>query len=88
MGAGQAAATHHFMAVLQAYQADVFKELDEGEGLTPEAVNVLRQDTNLVLRATEHNARAIGRSMEGMVAVENHLWLTHTDIIENDKTFR
>ncbi len=41
MAAGQAVATLHSMAVLQAYQADVLKELDEGEGLTPEAVNPL-----------------------------------------------
>ncbi len=42
MAAGQAAATLHSMGLLQAYQADVLKELDEGEGLTPEAVKELR----------------------------------------------
>ncbi len=32
--AGQAAATLHSMAVLQAYQAELLKELDEGEGIS------------------------------------------------------
>ncbi|KTF87032.1 hypothetical protein cypCar_00043644 [Cyprinus carpio] len=50
MAAGQAAAVLHSMGVLQAYQADVLKGLDEGEGLTPEAVKELRQATDLVFR--------------------------------------
>ncbi|ROL54028.1 hypothetical protein DPX16_10451 [Anabarilius grahami] len=74
----------HSVAVLQAYLPDV---LDEGEGLTPEPVKELRWATDLALRATKHTARAIGRSMAGMVAVEHHLWLTLTDIKEKDKTF-
>ncbi len=36
--AGQAGMALHTMAILQAYQADVLKEMDEGTGLTPEAV--------------------------------------------------
>ncbi len=32
--AGQSAAKHYTMAVLQAYQAKLLKELDEGEGMT------------------------------------------------------
>ncbi len=31
----------HTMALLQAYQADCLKEMDEGDGLTPEAVKEL-----------------------------------------------
>lgn len=42
MAAGQATATLHSMGVLKAYQADVLKVLDEGEGLTLEAVKELR----------------------------------------------
>lgn len=61
--------------------------MDEGEGLTPEAVKELRRATDLALRATKHTAWAIGRSKEGMVAVEHHLWLTLTDIKEKDKSF-
>ncbi len=39
---------------LQAYQAELLKELDESEGLSPEAVKELRRVTDLALRATKH----------------------------------
>ncbi len=38
IAAGKAGIALHTMAILQAYQADVLKEMDEGGGLTPEAV--------------------------------------------------
>ncbi len=41
----------------------------------------------LMLRATKHTARAVGRSMAGMVSFERHLWLTLTGIKEKDKSF-
>ncbi len=47
MAAGQAGIALHTMAILQAYQADVLKEMDEGDGLTPEAVKELRKATDL-----------------------------------------
>ncbi len=87
MAAGQAAATLHSMGDLQTYQAELLKELDEGEGLNPEAVKELRRSTDLALRATKHTARVVGRSIAGLVSVEGHLWLTLTDIKEKDKTF-
>ncbi len=77
----------HTMAILQAYQADVLKEMDEGTGLTPEAVKELRRATDLALRATKHTARAVGRSMAASVAAERHLWLNLTEIREREKTF-
>lgn len=80
-------ATLHSMGVLQAYQAELLKELDEREGLTPKAVKELRRAAVLVLKATKHTARAVGRSMAGMVSVECHLCLTLTDIKEKDTTF-
>ncbi len=49
MAAGQAGIALHRMAILQAYQADVLKEMDEGDGLTPEAVKELRKATHLAL---------------------------------------
>ncbi len=58
----------HTMAILQAYQADVLKEMDEGTSLTPEAVKELR-------RATKHTARAMGRSMAGSVAADLTVWV-------------
>ncbi len=75
------------MAILQAYQADVLKEMYEGTGLTPEAVKELRRATDLALRATKHTARAMGRSMAGSVAAERHLWLNLTEICEKEKVF-
>ncbi len=58
----------HTMAILQAYQADVLKEMDEGACLTPEAVKEFRRATDLTLRATKHTVRAVGLSMAGSVA--------------------
>ncbi|KAL0162259.1 hypothetical protein M9458_041655, partial [Cirrhinus mrigala] len=74
--AGQAGACLHTMAVLQAYQADLLKELDKGEEIKTEDITELRRATDLSLRATKETARAIGRSMAAMVAAERHLWLT------------
>ncbi len=87
IAAGQAGMALHTMAILQAYQADVLKEMDEGTGLTPEAVKELRRATDLALRATKHTARAVGRSMAASVAAERHLWLNLTKIREKEKTF-
>ncbi len=39
IAAGQAGMALHTMAILQAYQVNVLKEMDEGTGLTPEAEN-------------------------------------------------
>ncbi len=61
IAAGQAGMARHTMAILQAYQADVLEEMDEGTGLTPEAVKELRRATDLALRATKHTAGAVGR---------------------------
>lgn len=46
----------------------MLKEMDEGSGLTAEAVKELRRATDLVLRATNHMACASGRSMVGLIA--------------------
>ncbi len=72
---------------IAAGQADVLKEMDEGTGLTPEAVKELRRATDLALRATKHTARAVGRSMAASVAAERHLWLNLTEIREKEKVF-
>ncbi len=78
--AGQAGSCLHTMAVLQAYQADLLKELDEGEGFSAEDIGELRKATDLSLRATKETARTIGRSMAALVASERHLWLTLLDV--------
>ncbi len=61
--------------------------MDEGIGLTPEAVKKLRRATDLALRATKHTVRAVGRSMAASVAAERHLWLNLTEIREKEKVF-
>ncbi len=51
--AGQAGSCLHTMAVLQAYQADLLKELDEGEGFSAEDIWELCKTTDLSLHATK-----------------------------------
>ncbi len=75
------------MAILQAYQAEVLKEMDEGDGVTPKAVKERRRATDLALRATKCTARAVGRSMAGLVVAERHLWPNLTEIREKEKVF-
>ncbi len=49
---GQAGSYLHTMAVLQACQADMLKELDEGEGVNAEDIKELRKTADLSLHAT------------------------------------
>ncbi|KAL0173474.1 hypothetical protein M9458_029442, partial [Cirrhinus mrigala] len=85
--AGQAGACLHTMSVLQAYQADLLKELDEGDEIRDSDISELRRTADLSLRATKETARAIGRSMAALVATERHLWLTLSDMKEKDRVF-
>ncbi|KAL0163035.1 hypothetical protein M9458_042431, partial [Cirrhinus mrigala] len=85
--AGQAGACLHTMSVLQAYQADLLKELDEGEEIKDSDISELRRTADLSLRATKETACAIGRSMAALVAAERHLWLTLSDMKEKDRVF-
>ncbi len=70
------------MSVLQAYQADLLKELDEGEQVSSNDIVELRRTTDLALHTTKETAHAIGRSMGVLVAAERHLWLTLSDMKE------
>lgn len=83
VAAGQAGRVLHTMAVLQAYQSDLLKDLDEGRGLPPESVEVLCRTTDLALRATKQTAAAIGHAM---AAMERYLWINQVVIgmKEND----
>ncbi len=87
MAAGQAGACLHTMAVLQAYQADLLKEMDEGEDIKNDDIAELCRATDLSLRATKKTARAIGWSMAALVATERHLWLTLSNINDKDRVF-
>lgn len=87
MAAGRAGASLHTMAVLQAYQADLLKDIDEGEGPTPEDIAELRKAADLSLRVTKETARAVSHSMAAMVVSERHLWLNLSGIREKDRAF-
>ncbi len=84
--AGQAVASLHTMA-LQAYQADLLKDLDNGQGLSPDEVAELRRTTDLALRATKQAATDMGRSMAAMVVTERHLWVNLADLEKKEKGF-
>ncbi len=58
--------------------------MDEGDGVTPEAVKELRRATDLALRAKKHTSQAVGCSMAGLVTAKCHLWLNLT---EKEKAF-
>ncbi len=85
--AGQAGSCLHTMAVLQAYQADLLKELDEGEGINADDISELRKTADLSLCATKETACAIGRYKAALVVAERHLWLTLSDIKDRDRVF-
>ncbi len=85
--AGQAGGCLHTIELLQAYQADLLKEMDEGDEIKNEDIVELHRDTDLSLRATKETARAIGRSMAALVATQRHLWLTLSQISEKDRFF-
>ena len=83
--AGQAASALHTMAVLQVLQADLLRQLDEGE-LDKSALTDLRSATDLSLRTTKTAAQAIGRSMASLTVIERHLWLTLADMGEQERS--
>ncbi|KAL0201377.1 hypothetical protein M9458_004564, partial [Cirrhinus mrigala] len=70
-----------------AYQADLLKELDEGEEIKKDDITELRRTADLSLCTTKETARVIGRSMAALVAAERHLWLTLSDMKEKDRVF-
>ncbi len=72
---------------LQAYQADLLKELNEGEQFNSDDITEFRRTAVLALRATKETTHAIGRSMAALVAAERHLWLTLSDMKEKDMVF-
>lgn len=73
------------MGVLQAYQADFLKNLDQGQGLPPEAVAELCHTTDLALCATKQTAAM--QSMPAMEATERHIWGNLADIGKKEGKF-
>ncbi|KAL0153483.1 hypothetical protein M9458_051212, partial [Cirrhinus mrigala] len=82
--AGQAVGALHTMAVLQAYKADLLKDLDKGQGLSPNEEAELRRTTDLALRAAKQAATHMGRAM---VATERHLWVNLADVGMKERGF-
>ncbi|ROI46675.1 hypothetical protein DPX16_7793 [Anabarilius grahami] len=85
--AGQAAACLHTMSILQAYQADLLKDLGESDEVGADLNQELRLTADLALRATKETAKSVGRSMSSLVATERHLLLNLTEIKDKDKAF-
>ncbi len=56
------------------YQADLLKELDEGEQVSSNDILELRRTNDFALRATKETARAIGQSMAALVASSRACW--------------
>ncbi|XDV45554.1 hypothetical protein PO909_013639 [Leuciscus waleckii] len=70
--AGQAAACLHTMSLMQAYQAELLGDLEEGGGIGPDTVAELRRATDLSLRATKETAKSIGRSMAALTVEKGY----------------
>lgn len=70
LAAGPAVASLHTIAVLQANQADLLKNLDQGKGLSPDKVSELHCTTDLAFRAIKQTTAAIDRGICGWT------WLT------------
>ncbi len=85
--AGQAAASLHTIAIFQAYQADLLKNLDKGQGLSPDEVAEFCRTTDLALRANKQTVTAIGRLMAAMVVMVRHLWVNLADIGTKERGF-
>jgi len=85
--AGQAAACLHTMSILQAYQADLLKDVSEGEEISSDVIRELRQAADLSLRVTKETAKSVGRSMAALVATERHLWLNLSNMKDKEKNF-
>lgn len=60
VAAGQAGGALHTIAVLQAYQVDLLKDLDDGQGLYPEMVSELSRTTELALWASRSAPQTSG----------------------------
>lgn len=63
-----------------AYQADLLRDLDEGKGVSPDALRELRP-------ATKEMTKSVSQSMVALVATERHLWLILPGTKDKDKSF-
>ncbi len=84
ISAGHAASALHTMAVLQVFQTQLLRSLDE-EGPDPESFRKLRTAADLALAESKKVAQGIGRSMGSLVVLQRHLWLTLTEMRDAEK---
>ncbi|KAL0151516.1 hypothetical protein M9458_053168 [Cirrhinus mrigala] len=82
--AGHAVASLHTVAVLQ---ADLLKDLNKGQGLSPDEVAELCRTTDLAPWATKQATTAMCRSMVAIVVMERHLWVNLADLGKKEKGF-
>ncbi|KAI2647266.1 Tol-Pal system protein TolB [Labeo rohita] len=76
------------MAVLQAYKADLLRDLDEGKGLSPEAVEELCRTIDLALHVTKQTfLPPNGKAMVVVVTMERHQRVNVLDIWTKEKKF-
>ncbi len=55
--------------------------------MSSDDITELRRTADLALRITKETARAIGQSMAAVLVAERHLWMTLSNIREEDRVF-
>jgi len=70
-----------------AYQADLLKDLDNGQRLSLEAVAELLHTADLSLLETKQTSAAICCLMVTMMVSKRYLWLSLLGIKESEKSF-
>ncbi|XP_048042592.1 uncharacterized protein LOC125266186 [Megalobrama amblycephala] len=70
------------MAILQAYQADLLLDIDEGGEASAYTFRELCCATDLSLRASKEMAKSISWYMAALMATERYLWLNLSDMKE------
>lgn len=76
---GRTGSFHPTVVMLQVFQAKLLKKMDE-EGPDLEVFRKLCLATDLAVCAEKRKAQAVGCSMESIVILNCHLWLTLTEM--------
>lgn len=84
MAAGHAASAIQTMVVLQVFQVKMLQALIE-RGPDSESFRKLRSAMDLVFRVTKNTTQGFGRSMDSLVVLQRHLWVTQTDVQNSEK---
>lgn len=73
------------MQHLPFFQMKLLKSLDK-EGPDLEPFHKLHMAADLALRAAKKVAQGVARSMDSLVVLQCHLWLTLTEMYDTDKS--